>query len=172
MEWLRVSWPWLIPWFLFVPVLAAAIRNALAAEKDRRALQREELEREKLALELERLRQDPAIVADRRAIYERLRAVLSVVMRKASVTREQISELHAIRHDSQFRYPSQIPEELKRLIDAAVAVHSDKEMMERERCRMKETEWKELVDREHGALSELVVYFEAMPGRFREHLLL
>lgn len=165
-DWIQRSWPLLLPWLLFVFALAAALRNAFAAEKDRRALKRADMEQAKLRLEIARLRNDPELVADRRAIYGKLRGVLAEIVREAKVMQEQVSDLHEIRHDSIFRFPEEVPEEIRGLIHAAVRVHIDEKKMQNPGDHTAQ-EWKELVDRESSAFQGLVSYHSAKPERYK-----
>ncbi len=165
-DWIKLSLPWLIPWLLFMAALIAAIRNLIAAERGRRDLQQVSLEKEKLELEVARLRRDPELIADRRAIYERLRAVMFGIIGPADVTRDQIGELHDIRHASLFRFPKEVPREIEELISAAITIHVNKEVMEHQRNRVPDAEWKELVDKETSALKTISSYLESMAERF------
>jgi hypothetical protein len=68
MDWLKESWGYLV---LSAGVVGAAFRliqTTYAAQRDREALKNSQLEREKLLLEVGRLRNDPKVVEDRRAI--------------------------------------------------------------------------------------------------------
>jgi hypothetical protein len=105
LNWFQQSWALIVSWAATLAAIIVAIRAIYAAERDRKALEQVDLEREKLTLEVKRLRNSPELVADRRAVYERLRKVLAEIIGPGAVTLDQVSALHEISHDTEFRYP-------------------------------------------------------------------
>jgi len=172
LELLRQSWG--LAWFGFVASSATVIRNLYAAERDRQALRQLDLEKQKLELEVTRLRNDPAVVADRRVLYERLRDLLLRVLTDCRPTVEEIAILHGIRHDSEFRFPSDIPSGLETLIRNFVALYSTRERMEWMQSRLgaPDAEWSELVARNSDALQAVSHYQENMIATFKPHITL
>jgi hypothetical protein len=170
LQWVERSWPYLVPWLLFVAALVAALRNAYAAERDRQALKQITLEREKLSLEIHRLRNSPEVVADRCAIYERLRRLISEILRDVNVTREHIAELHASRHDCEFRFPDEITQGIQALIENAVQLHVTREIMGGNGRSLSEEKWRSVCDREHRNLEAIISYEKTIVDTFRPHL--
>lgn len=170
MEWWRESWGYVLLGGGFLGAVIIAIRNTYAAERDRQALRQSSLEREKLVLEIARLRNSPEIVHERRAIYDKLREVLGEVMRSAVVELPHIGSLHQVAHDSEYRFPPEIVAPIRSLITAAVGLHVSGEFMKRGANRMNDGEWRKLVEDNHNALMELVAFQQGMIELFRPHL--
>lgn len=170
MEWLKESWPYLVSWGGFVAASIVAIRGLYAAERDRQALRQAGLEREKLALEIARLRNSPEIVAERRAIYDRLRGVVSAITRDAAVSIDQIGTLHEIRHDAECRFSRDIVDSMRVLINAVVALHVAGEALRRGPNQMSADNWERQVARDHDALVKISQFESSMVDLFRPHL--
>jgi hypothetical protein len=158
LEFLREKW--VIGW------LGCVISTVTAIQVLRRA----KLEKVKLELEVKQLRNSPEDVADRREIYERLRGVLRDITRDASATLEQIAELHSIRLDSAFRFPDEIAEGLRVLIGHVVGLNVDRKVTDAKRNRVSDAEWRDIVEREHGALTAVAQYEEQLVGTFKPYL--
>src|SRR6266545_3257995 len=123
MEWFEESWGYIVLGAGFVTTALGWLRSAYAAERDRQALRNAELERQKLALEVGKLKNDPQVVTDRRAIYERLRLIVGEITRDAAVTRQHIYDLHEVRHDAEFRFPPDVVKSIRDFLHAAVGLH-------------------------------------------------
>jgi hypothetical protein len=133
-------------------------------------LWRAKLEKEKLALEVKLLRNSPEVVADRRKIYERLRDVLQEITQDASVSKEQIEDLHSISHDSALRFPVEITEGVKVLIKQVVELYGYQKAMDAMRGRVPDTEWHDIVEKEHRAIMAVALYKQQMLETFKPHL--
>lgn len=170
MEWLKESWGYLV---LILGLVAAAfklLQTTYAAERDRRALANSELERDKLALEVRRLRNDPQVVADRRAIYERLRLIVAEITRDAAVTRKHIYDLHEVRHDAEFRFPPDAVNAIKNFLHAAVGLHVSGAVLAAGLGRAGTEDWEKHVKDNHEALMEIAAFEQNMVAIFRPHL--
>jgi hypothetical protein len=169
--WLERAWPYLVPWLAFLATLTLALRNGYAAERDRRALAQAGLEKEKLELEIARLRNSPEVVSDRRAIYDRLRRLVREITNPADVTIAQIAELHEIRHECEFRYPPEVVAGVAQFIRDAVELHTTNEIMRHGQYReVPSEEWGRLTERHHRALLAVVAFEENLVEMFRAHL--
>jgi len=117
MEWMKHL---LTSWAITLVAVTQAVRATYAAERDRQALKQVELKREKLALEVEHLKNRPEIVKERRAIYDRLESAVREITRAGKVSTDQINVLHRVRLDAEFRFPADVVERIVSLIHAAV----------------------------------------------------
>jgi len=170
MEWDKESWGYLV---LVLGLVAAGFRllqTTYAAERDRRALANSELERDKLALEVRRLRNDPQIVADRRAIYERLRLIVGEITRDAAVTRKHIYDLHEVRHDAEFRFSSDVLNPIRDLIHAAVGLHVSGAVLAAGPGRAGTHDWEKHVKDNHDSLTAIAAFESNMVAIFRSDL--
>lgn len=170
MNWLVKSWSYLVSWGGFLGAAIVAIRAVYAAERDRRALNNSELEREKLSLEVARLRNSPEVVADRRVIYDKLREVLFAIVQTGTVELDQIKSLHAIRHDSEFRFPPPIVESVRGLINFAVEMHISWQTLQRGAHQVSNEVWQTTVNKNSIALLGIVEFQQGMADRFRPFL--
>jgi len=157
---------------LFLAAGIAAMRNIYAAQRDRKLLERTEIEKEKLELEVESLRNSPEVVKDRRDIYESLRAVLGEMIASGNATNEQIARIHQIRHDATFRYPGDIVTAIDKLLRNAVDLHMTRMMMKSPGATTSsnDEEWRALVQQDHDAWDAIGSYVEAMTETFKPHL--
>ncbi len=170
-SWVVEAWPYALGWLAFLGALIIAIKNTYSAERDRQALKSSELEREKLSLEVQRLKNDPEIVADRRSIYESLRGLLGEVFREAATTRGHISKLHHIRHDAVFRFPDEIVTALDGLISDLVDLHISGEKMRAYHDGHKtEAEYHQASDENNQALRRVIAFNEGLVDMFKPHL--
>lgn len=133
-----------------------AVRNA-GLEKEKleleiRRLSHVDLERQKLELEVARLRNSPEVVADRRAIYDRLRATLQAITREAAVQVPQLNEVHQIRHDSEFRFPTEIVDALGELTNDCVTLYVTNKGLARGPSRQPTAVWDSLAEDNAAAL--------------------
>ena len=172
MDWLTESWGYVVLGGGFLAAVIVAVRATYAAERDRRALQLADLEREKLVLEVARLRNSPEVVADRRAIYEKLRTVLNEIIREGSVVRTELTTLHELKHESEYRYPPEIVAEIGELIGFAVMLLWSKKELERGPHQVGADQWPNLVNSNSNALLEILGFRERMIDLFRPHLTL
>lgn len=115
---LKESWGYLAPWGVALAAIIAAVRQTYAAERDREALKNANLEREKLALEVNRLRNSPEAVKDRRELYDKLRQQVQAITGSASAEASQIIALQELKHDSAYRFPSEVITALEQLIES------------------------------------------------------
>ena len=170
MEWLKESWGYIV---LGAGVVGAAFRliqTTYAAQRDRQALKNSQLEREKLALEVGRLRNDPQVVEGRRAIYERLRLIVAEITRDAVVTNKHIYDLHEVRHDAQFRFPTDVVTSITEFLHAAVSVHVTGAVIRAGPGRWSTEAWQKHVQDEHEALMAILAFEQKMVDIFRPHL--
>jgi len=172
MDWLKETWGYLVLGGGFLATSIVAIRAVYAAERDRKALQLARLEREKLELEVARLRNSPEVVADRRAIYEKLRKVLNEIIREAYVGMAELATLHEIKHESEYRYPPEIVAKIGELIESAVMLFWSKKELQRGPHQVGAEQWPNLVNSNSNALLEIVGFRERMIDLFRPHLTL
>jgi hypothetical protein len=128
MEWLHESWPLVVAGATALAGIIFGLQATYAAERDRQALKLAGLEREKLALEVARLRNDPAVVAERRAIYDRLRLLVNQITANANATLDHVSSIHSIRHDAEYRFSPEIVASIKDLIPHVVMLHITREL--------------------------------------------
>ncbi len=161
MEWAKESWALISSW-----------ATAYSAERDRRALQQAALEREKLKLEVARLKNDPTIVSDRRAIYDRLRRMVGEITRDAKVSIKQIYDLHEVIHDAEFRFTGDVVDSVKGFLHAAVELQVAGARLEDGPKSMTKEQWERQVQADHDALSKVAAFEQDMVGIFRPHLLL
>lgn len=168
--WVQRSWGYIVPWILFLGTATGWIRNAIAAEKDRRALRNSELEREKLELEVKRLRNSPEVLADRRAIYDRLWRVVEQLTATGDPTKDQILELRDIRHAAEFRFPAEIVEGIRGLIVRADDLQAAKRYMRLGHESIGEEGWKKLAHDEDDAFRAIDDYRCRLLEIFRPHL--
>ena len=166
------SWALFLAFFGFVTMACTAVASAYAAERDRRALRDAEPQREKLLLEIARLRNTPEVVADRREIYQRLREVVGAIVAAGSASIEQIRALHGIRHDAEFRYPREVVDGIGALTESAISLHFLARSMQRLRPSVPNGEWESLVTEESNALLDVVRYQTELVAMFRPHLTL
>jgi hypothetical protein len=170
MEWFKDSWGYLV---LIGGLIAAGFRvvqTTLAAERDRRALKNSQLESDKLALEVGRLRNDPKVVEDRRAIYERLRLIVGEITRDGAVTNQSIYDLHEVRHDAEFRFPPDVVNSIKDVLHAAVGLHVTGSVLKPGPGRWSTEEWQKHVQDDHDALMAIAAFEQEMVDIFRSHL--
>ena len=170
MELLKESWGYLV---LAVGWLGTALKlrqTWYSASRDREALKNAELEREKLALEVRRLRNDPQVVEDRRAVYERLRRIVSEITRDGAVTNQHIYDLHEGRHDAEFRFPSDVVDAIKGFIHAAVGLHVTGAVIKAGPGRWSNEEWQKYVQDDHDAATAILAFEQRMVDIFRLHL--
>src|SRR6266699_1702217 len=162
MAWLKESWGYLL---LIVGLIATGfklLQTTYAAERDRLALKNAELEREKLALEVGRLRNDPKVVEDRRAIYERLRVIMAEITRDGAATRTQINDLHGVWHDAEFRFPPDVIASIKGFIDADVGLHVTGIVIKDGPGRCTPEDWSKYVQNNHDASMAILAFDEKM----------
>ncbi len=170
MEWLKESWGYLVSWGATLAAVLYAVRVVYAAERDRRALKQVDLEREKLSLEVARLHKDPTIVADRRAIYDRLRGIVAAITKDADVSVSQIAVLHEIRHDAEYRFPGMIVASIRALIDAVVALHVSGTVLKEGPARLSSEDWQKHVTGNDAALREITEFEQGLVDMFRPYL--
>jgi len=170
MESLKESWGYVVLGAGFVTTALGWLRAAYAAERDRQALKNAQLEREKLALEVGRLRNDPQVVDDRRAIYERLRLIVAEITRDAAVTNKHIYELHEVRHDAEFRFPPDVASSIMDFLHAAVGLHVTGAVIKAGPGRWSTEEWQNHIQTDHDALMAIVAFEQKMVDIFRPHL--
>jgi plasmid stabilization system protein ParE len=123
MDWLKETWAYLVVGGGILAAVVLTIRNTYGAERDRQALKQASLEADKLRLEIARLRNTPEIVAERRAIYERLRTLLRALTGTTIASLAQVSDIHDIRHDAEYRFPPDVAASIKALIADVVTLH-------------------------------------------------
>lgn len=169
MEWWRESLGYIVLGGGFLGAAIIAIRNTYAAERDRQALKQSSLEREKLVLEIARLRNSPEIVGDRRAIYDKLRDLLGEVMGSAAADLSHVSTLHQIAHDSEYRYPPQIVAAIRSLIKPLVSLHISGERLKGGN-QVNDAARRKLFDDNHNALMEIGAFQKGMIDLFRSHI--
>lgn len=169
LDWLSKSWSYVASWLITVAALGAALKNWYAAELTRRELDRAGLEKQKLELEVQRLRNSPEVVADRRAIYERLRKLVGEVLGPLDATLDHIRELHNIRHDCEFRFPDEIVDAVGRLIGAVVDLHVTRDVM-REIRGQGDSDWAATLERNHQAVDAVTSFAEGMVQLFKPYL--
>jgi hypothetical protein len=170
MDWLKESWGYLVLGGGLLATAIVAVRAVYGAERDRKALQVAHLEREKLELEVARLRNSPDVVKERRAIYDKLRQVVHEIMREASVDMVQLAALHELRHDSEYRYPPEIVTAIGKLIVSAVTLHWSDKQIRRGPEQMGANNWEMTVKSNSTALLDIVAFNESNVDRFRPYL--
>ena len=170
MEWLNESWGYVALGAGFVTTALGWLRQAYAAERDRQALRNVELERQKLGLEVGRLKNDPQVVADRRAIYERLRIIVGEITRDAAVTVKHIYDLHEVRHDAEFRFQPDVLNSIKDFLHAAVGLHVSGAVLAAGPGSAGTEDWKRRVQDNHDCLMKIAAFEHNMVGIFRPHL--
>ncbi|SRR6266566_3690523 len=170
MEWLKESWGYL---FLILALIGAGfklLQTSLGAERDRQALKDVELDREKLKLEIARLKNDPAVVADRRAIYERLRLIVALITRDAKVNSQNIYDLHEVIHDAEFRFPPDVVESIRGFLHAAVGLHVSGARLEGGPGGMSTAQWEKQVQINTDVLTKIAGFEQGMVTLFKPHL--
>jgi hypothetical protein len=168
MEWLK--WGYLVVGAGWVGTALKWRQAWYSARRDRLALKNAELEREKLTLEVGRLRNDPQVVADRRAIYERLRLIVAEITRDAAVTNKHIYDLHEVRHDAEFRFPPDVVGSIKEFLHAAVGLHVTGAVLKAGPGRWSTEEWQKHVQANHDALMTIAAFEQQMVSIFRPYL--
>jgi len=169
-EWFNASWTLFGVILAFIGTLAALIQKTFSAERDRQALKNVELERQKLELEVKKLRNEPSVVADRRAIYERLRNIVAEITRDAAATRQHIFDLHEVRHDAEFRFPPDIVNSIRDFLHAVVGLHVSGAVLAAGPGRAGTEDWGKHVQDNHDALTQIATFEQDMVAIFRPHL--
>ena len=186
-DWLRESWGYIATGAVAVAAVFRAIQVTLAAEKDRRALQNSrleteklelevarlknvDLERQKLTLEVSRLANSPEVVAERRVLYDCLRALVREFVRDARVEPEQIFALHEIRHDCIFRFPDAVDEALHALIGHCVRFYTTSRALNESQLHRSQDDRADIVHRNADALKAILDFEVGLPQRFKEYL--
>jgi hypothetical protein len=170
MDWLKASWAYIVFGAVCVGAVIKSVRAAYAAERDRAALKNSELEREKLTLEVARLRNSPEVVADRRVIYDRLRLLISEITRDADATIVHIRNLHEVAHDSEFRFPPEVVERIRTLIESAIELHVSNLRYQRGLRALSAEDLGRLGDENANALKDIVDFEGGLVPLFRPHL--
>lgn len=170
MDWLSRSWEYLAGGGAVLASVITAIAKTLSAERDRQALKSANLEYEKLELEVVRLRNTPETVADRRAIYNRLRQIVGQLTGEAKVLPNHIPALHEIWHDASFRFPEPVLSAIGDLIAAVAKFHVAGRILERGPGRMSDAEWAAAVDEDHEALTGIVAFERGMIALFQPYV--
>ena len=170
MDWMKESWAYITSWAATLVAVLYAVRTTYAAERDRQALKDVELEREKLKLEIARLKNDPAVVADRRAIYDRLRLIVALITRDAKVNSQNIYDLHEVIHDAQFRFPSGVIDSITGFLHAAVELHVSGARLEGGPSGVSTAQWQKQVQLNTDALTKIAAFEHGMVTLFKPHL--
>ena len=170
MEWFKESWGYYVLILGLVVTGFKLIQTTYAAQRDRQALANSELEREKLKLEVRKLRNDPNVVEERRAIYERLRFIVAQITRDAAVTRKHINDLHDVRHDAEFRFPPEVVKAIKDFLHAAVGLHVTGAILSAGPGRAGTEEWQKHVQDNSDSLMKIAAFEQQMVSIFRPHL--
>jgi cell division protein FtsL len=170
MDWLEQSWGYLVLIAALVGTAFKLLQTTYAAERDRQGLKNSQLEREKLQLEVGRLRNDPQVVADRRKIYERLRLIVGEITRDAAVTRKHIHDLHEVRHDAEFRFPADVVNSIRDLLHAAVGLHVSGAVLAAGPGRAGTEDWEKHVKDNHDSLMAIAAFEKNMVAIFRPDL--
>ena len=184
-------WIGVTGWVAFVFALAKAIQATYAAERDRGALasvdaerrklaleikqledslSSADLQREKLALEVHLLKNSSEVVADRRAIYERLRALLGEILETAAPTYEHAARMYQIQHDSEFAFPRELAERLKHLSKSVFDLFWSHRHLNERQAGMNDAQRQAVANDNHAALNEVVAFQLEMVEIFRAHL--
>jgi hypothetical protein len=170
MEWTKETWALLASWGTTAVAVLNAIRATYAAERDRQALKQSELEREKLKLEIARLKNGPTVVADRRAIYDRLCVIVARITRDAKVALTDIADLHDVVHDAEFRFPPDVVGAIREFLHAAIGLHVSGMVLEGGPGRISTEEWHKQVQINHDALTKIAAFEQGKVGIFKPHL--
>jgi len=171
MDW-KQSWTYLASWGVTLGAIIVAMRQTFAAERDREALKNVNLEREKLELEVNRLRNSPEAVKDRRELYDKLRQLVQIIGRRGSTSYEEISALQELKHDSAYRFPAHIADSIQNLIEEAGTLLWSGDNMQRGREMVSYEEWEKLVKTNSNAKLEVVEFEHAMVDLFKPYLTL
>ena len=169
MDWFKASWALVGVILALIGTLVALIQKTLSAERDRQALKNVGLERQKLVLEVEQLKNRPEVVKDRREIYDRLRRTVREITRDGKVSIEQVSALHDVRHDAEYRFPADIVERILTLIHAVVNFDVTNRVLEYSTVLTAEGRKKQ-VDINHEAATAILKFETEMVDIFRPHL--
>jgi hypothetical protein len=169
MEWFKESWGYLVLILGLVVTGFKLIQTTYAAQRDRQALANSELEREKLALEVEHLKNRPEIVKERRAIYDRLDSTVREITRDAKVSMDQINALHRVRLDAEFRFPADVVERIVSLIHATVDFDVTNRVLEYSGILTPEGRKKQ-VEINHVAATAILKFETDLVDIFRPHL--
>jgi hypothetical protein len=164
------SWSWVVPCLAFIGLLAALIRNVYAAERDRQALKELATEREKLRLEIAMLKNSPEARKERRAIYDRLRSLLSEVISNNDVSRDHFFQLGSVRHDSEFGFPPETLTAVSLLAGDFNAIYVARAKMSLGQSLLGQEQWDKFVDSEAQALISVDTFFVGMPTMFKPFL--
>jgi hypothetical protein len=190
-EWIQQAWVGVAGWLLFLAAVVKTIQSAYAAERDRNALasakaEREKLDleirllresigaagiqREKLSLEIELLRNSPEVIAERRAIYDRLRALLGQLLEEGSASYEQVKAMYAIWHDSEFAFPRDVANRLTVLNKAVFELYWSYRMLTQPPPGTTEGHRQIAIADNHAALNDVVAFQTDLVTIFRPHL--
>jgi hypothetical protein len=172
MDWLKQSWGYLVLGGGLLATAIVAVRAVYAAERDRKALEVAHLEREKLELEVARLRNSPEVVADRRAIYDKLRQLVHEIIRDASVDISELAALHELKHESEYRYPTEVVAAMGTLIQSAVMLLWSNKELQLGPHQVGAAEWPNVVKSNSDALLDVLAFEQSMVDRFRPYLML
>lgn len=190
-DWLHSAWVGASGWILFVFALAKALQATYGAERDRVALASAEAERKKLALEIRQLedslssadlqreklglevhllKNSSEVVGDRRAVYDRLRALLGEILKTAAPTYEQVGQMYQIQHDSEFTFPRELANRLKSLNRAVFELHWSHRQLHERQFLGNDSQRQTVVADNHAALNDVVAFQQEMVEVFRTYL--
>jgi glutamate synthase domain-containing protein 2 len=170
MEWLRQSWGYLVLAILFIGALFKAIQATFASERDRQALKNANLEREKLDLEVNRLRNSPEAVKDRREVYDKLRQQVQAITTRRTADISQIKALQQLKHDATYRFPHEVVEAIEEVIQSAgVICWSAHSLQPRQQMENYE-KWEEVIKTNSDANLDIVRFETTMVDLFKPYL--
>lgn len=191
-DWTSQAWVGISGWLLFVAAAVKVVQATFAAERDRKALaaaaaEREkldleirqlkyslesaELQREKLSLEIQLLRNSPELVADRRVIYDRLRATIGEISRDGAATLEQVRAMHAIRHDSEFVFPRELADRLLSLANCTFELYWSHRLLSQPPPGITESHRQAAIEDDDRALKAVVAFEKDLVATFRPYLI-
>ena len=168
-DWFAQSWSYIVPWAACLAAVIIAVRSAYAAERDRTALRDANLQREKLLLEIERLRNSPEVVAERRAIYDRLRGALGAIIGAGDVSTTQVGLIYEVLHDSRFRFPPEITDFIATVAESVMALYRTGRSLEY-RSPSNSEKWTAVAKENSDAMQRILTFQTGLAERFRPYL--
>lgn len=95
---------------------------------------------------------------------------MAEILGPGAVTFDQVSTLHEIAHDAEFRFPADVVQNIRALITSAVKLHVTGHGLARGPHQVGNDEWHRIVTENSDALLEIVTFQTTMTGRFRPFL--
>ncbi len=158
-----VAWDWVVNHWVQVSAFVALIWK----------IQHDRLEKQKLRLEIVRLRNSPEIIAERRALYDQMRCTFNRTCQEGALNDEQVSLLNAVIHDSELCFPADVCNELKALRPSLISLNVYGQSMEEMRSMpnlSRDPRWLDAVKEIRNAKSQIWAFQGRMLELFRPHL--